>query len=106
MSLGVANLACERMRATMPATSGDDTDVPQPTPEPPPRTLMGAHSGAANFTHDPWFENGARRPSYVDAPTETTPGTAAGNCGVSRASFPAAATTSTLAARARATASS
>ena len=41
------------MSAMIPATSGAAIDVPQPTPEPPPRTAIGAHSGAANFTQVP-----------------------------------------------------
>ena len=89
------------MSATIPATSGADIDVPQPTPEPPPSTAIGAHSGAANLTHGPWLEKAALLPSYVEAPTEIVPGMAAGNRGASVASLPAAATTNTPAARAR-----
>src|SRR5687768_2270767 len=45
--------ACARMSPMIPATSGDETDVMHPTPDEPPRTLIGAHSGAEKPTHEP-----------------------------------------------------
>ena len=50
------------MSAMIPATSGVDIDVPQPIPDPPPSSAIGAHSGAANFTQDPWLEKLALLP--------------------------------------------
>jgi hypothetical protein len=52
MSSALANGACVRISPMIPAT-GDETDVMQPTPELPPSTLIGAHSGAAKATQDP-----------------------------------------------------
>ncbi len=87
-----------------PETSGVETEVAQPTPCPPPSSVIGAHSGAANFTQAPRLEKLASVPDEVAEATEIASGKAAGYCGVAFASLPAAATTSTPAARARATA--
>ena len=52
-SSAVAKGARERSNPTTPATSGVETEVAQPTPEPPPSVVIGAQSGAANFTQSP-----------------------------------------------------
>ena len=60
---GLAYGEYARMRPTIPATRGDETDVMQPTPDAPPSTLTGAHSGAAKSTQLPKLEKLARAPA-------------------------------------------
>src|SRR3954447_10405331 len=48
--------ACDRSSATIPATTGVEPDVPQPTPKPPPSNVVGMQAGAANLTQSPRLE--------------------------------------------------